>query len=70
MDGWLKFKVGEKGSKSGAILILELRKELDNVMTRHIESSGDSGGVDGDAMRAECQRVLQIVRKLLQDEAG
>ena len=70
MDGWLKFKVGEKGSKTGAILILELRKELDNVMTRHIESSGDSDDVDGEAMRTECQRVLQIVRKLLQDEAG
>ena len=70
MDGWLKFKVGEKGSKTGAILILELRKELDNVMTRHIESSGDSDEVDGEATRTECQRVLQIVRKLLQDEAG
>jgi len=70
MDGWLKFKVGEKGSKAGAILILELRKELDNVITRHIESSGGSDEAGGEAMRAECQRVLQIVRKLLQDEAG
>ena len=70
MDGWLKFKVGEKGSKSGAILILELRKELDNVMTRHIESSGDDDASDGEAMIAQCQRVLQIVRKLLQDETG
>lgn len=70
MDGWLKFKVGEKGSKSGAILILELRKELDNVMTRHVESSGDDDASDAEAMRAHCQRVLQIVRKLLQDEAG
>jgi len=70
MDGWLKFKIGEKGSKSGATLILELRKELDNVMTRHIESSGDDGGGVAETMRAQCQRVLQIVRKLLQDEAG
>jgi len=65
LDGWLKFKIGDRG-KAGAILIIELRKELDNVMTRHIQS-GD--GVD-EGPNPDCQRVLRIVRKLLQDEAG
>ena len=65
LDGWLKFKIGDRG-KAGAILIIELRKELDNVMTRHIQS-GD--GVNEEP-NTDCQRVLQIVRKLLQDEAG
>lgn len=65
LDGWLKFKVGEK-SRTGAILIVELRKELDNVMTRHIAST-DRTDVE---TYEDCKRVLQVVRKLLVDEAG
>ena len=66
LDGWLKFKVGEKKGKTNAILILELRKELDNVMTRHIQRGNK---LDKETYN-ECQRVLQIVRKLLQDETS
>jgi hypothetical protein len=62
VDGWLKFKVGDKGTAS-ALLIQELRTELDNVMLRHIMSK------EGDKeLEHECGQVMELVRKILAEE--
>jgi hypothetical protein len=62
VDGWLKFKVGEKGT-SNAVLIQELRYQLDNIMVGHIASK------EKDSMWEEdCQQVVDVVRQLLAQE--
>lgn len=62
VDGWLKFKVGEKGN-SGALLIQELRSELDNVMLRHVVAGDeDQGSKEAD------KKVILMVRQLLGQE--
>lgn len=68
VDDWLKFKVGERGGgTSGAVLIRELRKELDTVMLRHIMTSGGNGG-SSVGLGGDCRRVIGVVRSLLADE--
>ena len=63
VDGWLKFKVGENGKSNSVVLIQELRKELDNVMLRHILASEED-----ESLEEECRRVMDVVRKLLAEE--
>ena len=63
VDDWLKFKVGEKGVE-GAVLILELRKQLDVVMLRHMRAKDGSDAEDGS------QELITLVRKLLAEEFG
>ncbi len=72
VDNWLKFKVLDDrdlgggsdkkavASQANAILIQELRRELDNVLLRRIiNQQGDD---------VFCERVIQVVRKLLTEE--
>ena len=67
VDDWLKFKViddketvGEKvAGKANAVLIQELRSELDNVLLKRIVSEHSED---------ECERVVEVVRKLLSEE--
>jgi hypothetical protein len=73
VDEWLKFKVvddtstsskengGEKvvGREANALLIQELRRELDNVLLKRIVSEHNE---------EECERVVDVVRKLLSEE--
>jgi hypothetical protein len=67
VDGWLKFKVGKNGTAT-AILLLELRSELDQVLLRRITSSSE--GEDDDAtLQAKCQKILEVVRTLLEEES-
>lgn len=73
VDEWLKFKVDDADtSKSdkvpdkgqvNAVLINELRKELDNVLLRHIMKERVTN--QGDRLEEECERVIQVVRQLL-----
>jgi hypothetical protein len=63
LDGWLKFKVGDRGNV-GVVLIHELRKELDKVLLRHIQIRNTRDVRLGE----ECQRIVHVVRKLLQEE--
>jgi ATP-dependent RNA helicase DHX57 len=65
VDNWLKFKIAEDSNESGkkqsatqanAILIQELRNELDNVMLKCIISEESEN---------ERDKVVEIVRKLL-----
>lgn len=68
VDEWLKFKVGadQKKTRAGAVLILELRKQLDRVVLDHFTSPagthGDFVGEDGSSP------LIRIVRRLLADE--
>ena len=66
VDRWLKFKVGDKGVAT-AVLLLELRSELDKVLLRRmsLSSSQEEGGK---RLRTECERILQVVRQLLKEE--
>ena len=59
VDGWLKFKIGETG-KTGAILLLALRKELDAMLLTQISGGADTG--------KETNELLSLVRQLLADE--
>ena len=69
VDHWLKFKIVDENDQTGeksatqtnAILIQELRNELDNVMLKRIVNSSE----DSDT---ECERVIEVVRKLLSEE--
>ncbi len=76
VDEWLKFKVGDDAESKAekvpdkgqvnAVLIHELRKELDNVLLRHIMRERvrtTSSSVDH--LEQECERVIQVVRQLL-----
>ncbi len=67
VDSWLKFKIAEDNNESGtkqsatqanAILIQELRNELDNVMLKCIISEDSEN---------ERDKVIEIVRKLLSE---
>ena len=60
VDGWLKFKIGDKGIV-GAVLILALRDELDSSIIRHLMMS--NGEEDKDT-----ETLIAIIRKLLTDE--
>jgi hypothetical protein len=62
VDGWLKFKIGDD-KKAGAVLIQELRREIDAVLLKHLES-----GTTEEAVKQECEDVLNFVRELLSFE--
>ena len=62
VDGWLKFKVGDKG-KSNAVLIQELRNELDRVMLKHVVYRDFESEMD-----KYSQQVLDIIRQLLAEK--
>ena len=69
VDGWLKFKVGDKGEQgkkltTGAVLILELRKEINKVMLRHMTTE------DNEKIKDECRDVIAAVRNLLAAESA
>eukprot|EP00339_Tiarina_fusa_P002262 CAMPEP_0116996808 /NCGR_PEP_ID=MMETSP0472-20121206/484_1 /TAXON_ID=693140 ORGANISM="Tiarina fusus, Strain LIS" /NCGR_SAMPLE_ID=MMETSP0472 /ASSEMBLY_ACC=CAM_ASM_000603 /LENGTH=293 /DNA_ID=CAMNT_0004695539 /DNA_START=445 /DNA_END=1326 /DNA_ORIENTATION=- len=57
VDGWLKFKIGDKG---GAIMLLALRDELDCSVLRHIVLNGQQD--------ADTETLIAVVRQLLMDE--
>lgn len=59
VDGWLKFKIGDD-KKSGAVLIQELRRELDAVLLKHMENESNK-----DTVKEECEDVLKFVQSLL-----
>ena len=63
VDGWLKFKVGDKGT-AGAVLVQELRTEIDNLMLGYV------GGVDETTQKWKDQReeLILFVRQLLSEE--
>jgi len=74
VDDWLKFKVVDDLSEDtqklsdktrvNAILVNEVRKELDNVMSKRIIYSGSSScSEDGDD--DESERVISVVKTLL-----
>lgn len=60
VDDWLKFKVGDKG-RSTAILMTELRRELDMVFLNQLSGSDSSNSRRDDP-------VIDMVVRLLQDE--
>jgi len=80
VDEWLKFKVRSKtdnailedkdkkdnrSSEANAVLIQELRKELDNLMMKHVMFNG----IEKDkTFNDECNRVIHVIRKLLSEE--
>ena len=75
MDGWLKFKVGEKKSNESnekstdkcrfySVLIHELRKELDFVLLKQIRFGEKNSTVKND----DCDRVINAVRILLNEQ--
>jgi ATP-dependent RNA helicase DHX36 len=59
VDGWLKFKIGDKGI-AGAVMLLALRDELDSSVLRHILSNGQEG--------KDTETLIAVVRQLLSDE--
>jgi hypothetical protein len=61
VDGWLKFKVGDKG-RTTAILIKELRQELDEVLLRRLQ---DDPSKEGDETT---NSLLSLVSKMLCEE--
>lgn len=61
VDGWLKFKVGDKG-RTTAILIKELRQELDEVLLRRLQ---DDPSKEGDE---KTNSLLSLVSKMLCEE--
>ena len=73
VDDWLKFKVVDDLSddsqklsdktRVNAILLNEVRKELDNVMSKRIMYSGSCCSGDGDD--DESERVISVVKTLL-----
>lgn len=64
VDGWLKFKVGDKDQAGCAVLILELRKEVDNIILRHMEAENN------ERVKEECRELIAVVRKLLTEESS
>mmetsp|Transcript_21322 Transcript_21322/g.29889 ORF Transcript_21322/g.29889 Transcript_21322/m.29889 type:complete len:1175 (+) Transcript_21322:40-3564(+) len=60
-DGWLKFRVGEKGGGS-ALLIVEFRKELENMILKHLVPVGNR---DSDTFHSKYLCALDIIQKLL-----
>lgn len=74
LDGWLKFKVSQESSSpkstaavDNAILIQALRKELDDVMTKHILENCTEGKARKE-MPEHHKAVIQVVRQLLAEE--
>lgn len=65
VDKWLKFKVGDKGVAT-AVLLLELRNELDKVLLRRISLTSSQEG--SEQLQRECEQILQVVRLLLKEE--
>ena len=75
MDGWLKFKVGEKKSRESnenptdkcrfySVLIQELRRELDYVLLRQISLGEQNEALKND----DCDRVIKTVRILFKEQ--
>lgn len=76
LDGWLKFKIGEK-SVAGAVLLLALRDELDQSLLQQISrennsNGGEHGDDDDDLARQKEQEdtkeLMNVVRQLLAEE--
>lgn len=66
LDGWLRFKIGDKGL-TGAVLLLTLREELDKIMLNRITNQGGGAGEDQNNDEVEL-KVVDFVRKLLATE--
>ncbi len=68
LDGWLKFKIGEK-SMVGAVLMLALRQELDALLLHQI-SYGNMDPVEDSTSREkdEIKELMTVVRQLLAEE--
>ena len=62
IDDWLKFNIGDD-KKAGAVLIQELRREIDGVLLKHMES-----GMEKASVKEACEDVLSFVRTLLSFE--
>lgn len=60
VDGWLKFKIGDKGV-AGSVLLLALRNELDSSMLHHIVCRGEED-------MQESRTLMAVVRQLLAEE--
>lgn len=62
VDEWLKFKIGDD-KKAGAVLIQALRRDIDAVLLKHMESGSAKVTV-----KQECEDVLNFVQTLLSVE--
>jgi HrpA-like RNA helicase len=67
LDGWLKFKIGEK-SVAGAVLLLALRDELDQSLLQKISRENDTNCEDDDKQDEEINELMNVVRQLLAEE--
>jgi ATP-dependent RNA helicase DHX57 len=56
LDDWLKFKLGQKKGRLSAILVAELRRELDIVLLNRLSGSHKDGDDD----------VIQVIRQILE----
>jgi HrpA-like RNA helicase len=74
VDDWLKFKVDDSSDDSqkisdknrvNAILIDEVRKELDNVMLKRIIYNGHGTLTDNECDEDESERVINVIKTLL-----
>lgn len=65
IDGWLKFKVGDKGSNRSEVLLMELRKERDRLILRCLHKRDTkTASSDND----QYKKVLEFVKGLLAQE--
>jgi radical SAM superfamily enzyme with C-terminal helix-hairpin-helix motif len=74
VDDWLKFKVHDSSDDSqkisdknrvNAILIDEVRKELDNVMLKRIIYNGHGSLTGNECDEDESERVINVIKTLL-----
>ncbi|CAB9528460.1 Putative ATP-dependent RNA helicase DHX30 [Seminavis robusta] len=64
VDGWLKFKVGDKGANNGIVLLQELRSQLDAVLLEHVTATDGRHEV-----HQNNERLLLVLRQLLTEES-